>query len=88
MSALVKITSWIFPEFKFDWLVDESKKNIPQELDFTLEGKNAEKVKSLFKDLKWLKVRIVGEIIPRREFLISYVLRFQVSSGNTRHPEY
>ncbi|XP_046426364.1 aarF domain-containing kinase 1 [Neodiprion fabricii] len=56
MAALVKITSWVFPEFKFDWIVDESKKNIPQELDFTLEGRNAEKVKSLFKDFHWLKV--------------------------------
>ncbi|XP_012252555.2 aarF domain-containing kinase 1 [Athalia rosae] len=56
MAALVKITSWVFPDFKFDWLVDESKKNIPQELDFTLEGRNAEKVKSLFKDFRWLKI--------------------------------
>lgn len=57
MAALVKITSWVFPDFKFDWIVDESKKNIPQELDFTLEGRNAEKVKALFKDFHWLKVR-------------------------------
>lgn len=56
MAALVKITSWVFPDFKFDWIVDESKKNIPQELDFSLEGRNAEKVQSLFKDISWLKI--------------------------------
>lgn len=56
MAALVKITSLIFPEFKFDWLVDETKKNIPRELNFTCEGKNAEKVKKLFSNYKWLKV--------------------------------
>ncbi|XP_057336838.1 aarF domain-containing kinase 1 [Microplitis mediator] len=56
MAALVKITSWIFPEFKFDWLVDETKKNIPRELNFTWEGKNAERLKNLFSHYKWLRV--------------------------------
>lgn len=56
MSALVKITSLVFPDFKFDWLVDETKKNIPQELDFSREGRNAEKVSRLFADYRWLKV--------------------------------
>lgn len=56
MSALVKITSWIFPEFKFDWLVDETKKNIPRELNFVCEAENAEKLKKLFFNYKWLKV--------------------------------
>lgn len=56
MTALVKITSWIFPEFKFDWLVDETKKNIPRELDFICEAQNSEKLKNLFSNYKWLKV--------------------------------
>lgn len=56
MAALVRITSLIFPDFKFDWLVDETKKNIPQELNFVLEGKNAEKVQKLFSNYCWLKV--------------------------------
>lgn len=48
--------SWVFPNFKFQWLVDESKRNIPIELDFTIEAKNAEKVKTIFKNETWLKV--------------------------------
>jgi aarF domain-containing kinase len=28
MEYLVKIMGWVFPEFKFQWLVDETKKNI------------------------------------------------------------
>lgn len=56
MSALVRVTSWIFPEFKFDWLVDETKKNIPQELDFLREGRNAEKVEKLYSHYEWFKV--------------------------------
>lgn len=48
MEILVKIMSIIFPDFKIQWLVDESKKNLPIELDFLNEGKNAEKVSFFF----------------------------------------
>lgn len=47
MEYCVKIMGWIFPDFKFQWLVDESKKNLPVELDFLQEGKNTEKVSEL-----------------------------------------
>lgn len=56
MEVLVKIVSLIFPEFRFQWLVDETKKNIPQELNFAQEGENAEKVAEMFKNYHWLKV--------------------------------
>lgn len=56
MEVLVKIVSFIFPEFRFQWLVDETKKNIPKELDFTQEGKNAEKIAKIFENYHWLKV--------------------------------
>jgi aarF domain-containing kinase len=44
MEVLCNIMAWVFPDFKFQWLVEESKKNLPVELDFLNEGKNAEKV--------------------------------------------
>lgn len=56
MEVLVKMMSWVFPEFKFQWLVDETKKNIPIELNFEQEGKNAEKVANMFKHYEWLKI--------------------------------
>lgn len=56
MAALVKITSFVFPDFKFNWLVEETKKNIPQELDFVNEGRNAEKVQKLFEKYDWLRI--------------------------------
>lgn len=46
MEVLCNVVSWFFPDFKFQWLVEESKKNLPIELDFLHEGKNAEKVTS------------------------------------------
>ncbi|KAJ4441514.1 hypothetical protein ANN_11370 [Periplaneta americana] len=55
MEALVNLVSWVFPDFKFSWLVKESKRNIPIELDFLNEGHNAEKVSKMFSHIPWLK---------------------------------
>ena len=49
----------IFPEFQFTWLVEETKKNVPLELDFLNEGKNSEKLQKKFLRLKFLKVIII-----------------------------
>lgn len=49
MEILCKIMAYVFPDFKMQWLVDESKKNLPIELDFLNEGKNAEKVSFIFR---------------------------------------
>ena len=51
--------SWLFPEFKFKWLVDESKKHLPLELDFEHEGRNAEKIMHFFKKFPFVKVELL-----------------------------
>ncbi|XP_011505757.1 PREDICTED: uncharacterized aarF domain-containing protein kinase 1 [Ceratosolen solmsi marchali] len=80
MSVLVKITSWIFPDFKFDWLVDETKKNIPRELDFNLEGKNAEKVKMLFSNYSWLHIpKIYWDVSSNRVLTMEFIDGGQVN---------
>lgn len=38
------------------WLVDEVKKNLPNELDFLMEARNGDKLAEMFKHLKFLKV--------------------------------
>lgn len=74
MSALVKITSFVFPDFKFEWLVHETKRNIPQELDFAHEGKNAEKVHQLFNDYQWLRVpRIYWDATSSRVLTMEFL---------------
>lgn len=52
----MRIGSYIFPDFRFQWLVTQTKQNIPKELDFTIEAQNTETIRSMFKHLKWLKV--------------------------------
>ena len=47
---------WVFPDFAFMWLVEEAKKNMPLELDFLNEGRNAEKVASMLGHFPFLKV--------------------------------
>ncbi|XP_011696911.1 PREDICTED: uncharacterized aarF domain-containing protein kinase 1 [Wasmannia auropunctata] len=80
MSALVSITSLVFPDFKFDWLVKETKRNIPLELDFSLEGRNAEKVQRLFSGYRWLRVpRIYWDVSSSRVLTMEFLEGGQVN---------
>jgi aarF domain-containing kinase len=56
MDMLVRIVAKVFPEFSLLWVADEMKRNLPLELDFIHEGKNAEKVSRMFARLPWLKI--------------------------------
>lgn len=56
MDFLVRLVKAVFPQFEFMWLADEMRKNLPQELCFTQEGRNAEKVAQMLSHLSWLKV--------------------------------
>lgn len=55
-QVLVLAVKQLFPDFEFMWLVDEAKKNLPLELDFLNEGRNAEKVAHMLKHFDFLKV--------------------------------
>lgn len=59
-QLLVQAVSLIFPEFDFSWLVEEMKKNLPKELNFTMEAQNAERVAAQFTHLPWLKVCVLS----------------------------
>jgi aarF domain-containing kinase len=56
METLVRIAAKAFPDFKLLWLVDETKKNLPVELDFINEGQNADRLRNYMQDYDWLKV--------------------------------
>ena len=53
----MSIVSKVFPEFKFDWLADATKKTLPIELNFKIEAENCENVSKLLKHFKFLKVQ-------------------------------
>ncbi|EDW59997.1 aarF domain-containing kinase 1 [Drosophila virilis] len=74
MEMAVKVLARIFPDFKIQWLVEESKKNLPIELDFLNEGHNAEKVAEHFKKYSWLRVpKIYWELSTSRVLVMEYL---------------
>ncbi|XP_057587846.1 aarF domain-containing protein kinase 1 isoform X1 [Hippopotamus amphibius kiboko] len=80
MEVLVLAVKQLFPEFEFMWLVDEAKKNLPLELDFLNEGRNAEKVAQMLKHFDFLKVpRIYWELSTKRVLLMEFLDGGQVN---------
>lgn len=49
IKLATKIASFLFPEFKYEWLGDQFERNLPKELNFLNEGKNCERFKENFK---------------------------------------
>ncbi|XP_055957361.1 aarF domain-containing protein kinase 1 [Patella vulgata] len=56
MTFLVSAVAYIFPDFQYKWLAEETKRNLPLELDFLHEGKNCERIARVLKDFDFLKV--------------------------------
>ncbi|XP_042725022.1 aarF domain-containing protein kinase 1 isoform X1 [Lagopus leucura] len=80
MEVLLLIVKHIFPDFEFMWLVEEAKKNLPLELDFLNEGRNAERVAQMLKNFDFLKVpRIYWEFSTRRVLLMEFMEGGQVN---------
>ncbi|KAG0196368.1 hypothetical protein BGX28_010229 [Mortierella sp. GBA30] len=48
ISALTKFIAYAFPEFEFFWLSEEIQANLPKELDFRYEARNAERTEANF----------------------------------------
>ncbi|XP_029139300.1 uncharacterized aarF domain-containing protein kinase 1 isoform X3 [Protobothrops mucrosquamatus] len=79
-GILVLVVKQIFPDFEFMWLVDEAKKNLPVELDFLNEGKNAEKVAYMLRCFDFLKVpKIYWELSTRRVLFMEFMEGGQVN---------
>ncbi|XP_019407667.1 PREDICTED: uncharacterized aarF domain-containing protein kinase 1 isoform X4 [Crocodylus porosus] len=80
MEVLLLIVKQIFPDFEFMWLVEEAKKNLPLELDFLNEGRNAEQVAHMLKHFDFLKVpRIFWELSTRRVLFMEFMEGGQVN---------
>ena len=54
----------LFPDFKLRWLINEININLPLELDFFHEARNAEKLKKNFKNVKNVHVPEIVWVIP------------------------
>lgn len=56
IEFFVNVATELFPEFQFQWLVDQIKANLPLELDFLHEGKNCAKTRDILKEFPDIKV--------------------------------
>lgn len=73
MDILVNVVAKLFPNFSFLWLAESTKKNIPLELDFRHEGRNADKTRRLLEYFDWLRVpKIHWELSSSRILLMDF----------------
>ncbi|KAJ8411787.1 hypothetical protein AAFF_G00154250 [Aldrovandia affinis] len=80
MEFLLQAVHWLFPDFAFMWLVEEAKKNMPLELDFLNEGRNAEKVAEMLKHFDFLKVpKIHWDLSTKRILTMDFAEGGQVN---------
>ncbi|XP_061113767.1 aarF domain-containing protein kinase 1 isoform X1 [Conger conger] len=80
MEFLVQVVHWLFPDFAFMWLVEEAKRNLPLELDFMNEGRNAEKVAEMLKHFEFLKVpKIHWDLSTKRILTMEFAEGGQVN---------
>ncbi|XP_047478826.1 aarF domain-containing protein kinase 1-like isoform X2 [Penaeus chinensis] len=83
MELLVNVVAQIFPDFSFKWLVDEMKKNLPKELDFCYEARNAEEVARQFYHFPWLKIPSIDwSLTTSRVLVMEFCQGGQVNDRN------
>ncbi|KAM5129991.1 aarF domain-containing protein kinase 1 [Mantella aurantiaca] len=80
MEVLLRIVKKVFPQFEFMWLVEEAKKNLPLELDFLNEGRNAERLADMVCRFPFLKIpRIHWDLSTKRLLVMEYMEGGQVN---------
>lgn len=74
MEVLFGAVSRLFPDFSFMWLANETRINLPMELDFINEGKNSETMHTILKDLPWFKIpKIYWKYSTKRVLMMEFV---------------
>ncbi|KAJ6217942.1 hypothetical protein RDWZM_009099 [Blomia tropicalis] len=86
MELLVNCVSKLFANFDFRWLAEETRRNLPLELDFYNEGINGERMADILKKFPWVKIPKIywkyttertlvmefaeGELISNRDYFL------------------
>ncbi|KAH6796972.1 Protein kinase superfamily protein [Perilla frutescens var. hirtella] len=69
MALLSRSVAWLFPEYRFKWMVSEFTKSIASELDFIQEAKNSERAANNFKRNRIVKIPCVYWDFTSRQVL-------------------
>lgn len=59
-----------FPEYDLEWLSDEMQKSLPQELNFALEGSNAQRARQYFSAIPRIPLLIPEVMMGKRRVLV------------------
>lgn len=59
MDFFFNLVDRTFPDFSMKWLAEETRINLPMELDFLNEGKNCERIRDMFKKFSWFKTPMI-----------------------------
>ncbi|KAI6237262.1 Protein kinase domain-containing protein [Aphelenchoides besseyi] len=74
MSFFVRVADALFPDFNLRWLVEETKKNLPRELNFLMEAENADTARKLFGHLRFLRIpRIYWDLSSKKVLTMEYI---------------
>ncbi|KAL3145108.1 hypothetical protein ABBQ38_001717 [Trebouxia sp. C0009 RCD-2024] len=85
VEAFVKGLRWVFPDFNYQWLIDELKESVPKELDFELEVANSKRCQL---HLNSKKSRVKGKVVVpqvedgmfnKRVLVMEYIEGFKVT---------
>uniref|UniRef100_A0A0N4Z628 Protein kinase domain-containing protein n=1 Tax=Parastrongyloides trichosuri TaxID=131310 RepID=A0A0N4Z628_PARTI len=77
MEFFGNVAKKLFPDFNLMWLVEETKKNLPRELDFLHEAKNADAVRRMFSHLTYLKIPEI-----KYDYCTEQILTMEFCEGN------
>lgn len=76
MSFVSQVVTWVFPEYRFGWILSAFKEALSSELDFIQEARNSEKTAKNFRNNKNVKIpRVFWDLTT------SQVLTMQFCSG-------
>ncbi|KAI6186382.1 Protein kinase domain-containing protein [Aphelenchoides besseyi] len=74
MSFFVRVADALFPDFNLRWLVEETQKNLPRELNFLMEAENADTARKLFGHLRFLRIpRIYWDLSSKKVLTMEFI---------------
>ncbi|XP_011085935.1 uncharacterized aarF domain-containing protein kinase 1 isoform X1 [Sesamum indicum] len=73
MAFLSRSVAWLFPEYRFEWMVSEFTKSIASELDFIQEAKNSERAANNFKKNRTVRIpRVYWDFTSRQVLTMQF----------------
>ena len=80
IEFFVNVGEMMFTNFNYQWLIQDMKRNLPQEVDFLIEASNCEKMKGLLKNEKRITVPdIYNQATTSKILTMSYEEGFAIT---------